>query len=179
MFKNEDKQRMLEKTRKYFLDWIVAEEDPKLEIAEQKIICLQTTCSKLEQIKLKGNLKEFASNYDGDFLNDLNQSKQEALNVMKEVMIGMAKMYLSLLLLLITSLAIFVTPSQLFSIKLPLFLSQDGRSNLKERIKRLEKADKSRWFIRVKEIQFLLELCWAEIQIKWDNLWLSENENAK
>jgi hypothetical protein len=51
-------------------------------------------------------------------------------------------------------------------------LPKDWRADLEERLHRLKKANKPLWLIRLKRIQYLLELFWGFVQIKWANIWL-------
>jgi hypothetical protein len=62
--------------------------------------------------------------------------------------------------------------SQLYS-----FFPEEQRNDVTTKIRRLRKAKKSQWFIRIKAIQYWLELLAADIQIRWDNLWLPRNKN--
>lgn len=178
MFENKHKQKLLEKAREFFLDWIETEADPELEAVEQKAIYLQTISSKLERIRSDGKLKEFMAQYEGNLLEDLNHLKKEALEIMNQTIIVMAKMVFSVFSIFIAALLIFLIPTTFFSITSLSFLPEAWRSDLEESINRLEKTDQSRLFIGFKRVQFLLELFWAGISIAWDNLWLSKNENA-
>jgi hypothetical protein len=59
------------------------------------------------------------------------------------------------------------------------FLPEDWYSNITSRLQRLHKAKKSKWFIKFKTAQYLLELLWAAVQIKWQNFWLPKNEKLE
>lgn len=177
MFKNHRKQQLLEKARKFFLDWIEIEADPKLEIAEQNIMCVQARSIELERIRLQGGLSQYLAEYDGDLINELKELEKSAVDVMRKTEVLIVRMVFSVLLLIVTSLGIFLIPARLLSITSLCSLPEDWRSDLNERVKRLNKAERSLWFIRFKKAQIYLECVWASLQIKYDNLWRSQNEN--
>ena len=183
MFKNEHKQRMLEKVRNYFFESIFSKEDSALESVEREAIGLQTYASELEQICSSGKLKEFMLQYDGNFLEELHILEQAALRIRSKAFVSMVKMILkaifSLFMVLIVALLIFLIPGPVFSTEPERFLPEDWQRDLQQRLDRLKKAERSVWFIRKKRVQHLLELFWAGIRIRWDNLWLSQNGNAK
>ena len=178
MFKNQHKQQTLEKVRQKFLGWIKIEADPELEILQQGAIRLETTALQLKQINSEYKAKELVARYKGNLPEDLKYIERIALEMMNRAIFLQVKMVFSLLLVVIAALFIFLIPTPFFSIKSLSFLPEDWRSDLEKRIERLKKANKSRLFIRFKKVQFLLELLCAGIATAWDNLWLSENENA-
>jgi hypothetical protein len=55
---------------------------------------------------------------------------------------------------------------------------EDWRGELEARLQRLRKAQKPEWVIRREAIKCFLELLWAAIRIKWENLWLPKSKGV-
>ena len=140
---------------------------------------MEAAALKLKQINSEDKVKELIARHEGNLLEDLKYIERVALDIMNEVIFLQVKFqvkaFFSFLLVAIAALLIFLIPTPFFSIKYLAFLPEGWRSDLEEKIRRLEKTGKSRSFIEYKKLQFLLESFQAGIAIAWDNLWLSEN----
>lgn len=63
--------------------------------------------------------------------------------------------------------------------RLYFFFPEEQANDVTTKLRWLKKAKKPQWFIRLKATQYWLELFWAAIQIRWDNLWQAKKNINK